>query len=159
MVKKLVAYFSATGVTAHVAESLSEAIIADIFEIRPKELYSKEDLNWWVKESRSTLEMNDPACRPLLAGHRDNMDEYDVIFVGFPIWWNKAPRVINTFLEDYDFTGKIIVPFATSGGSSIDKINESIQNSCKDAVLKNATLISKDASFVELSHWADAIMK
>ena len=116
MSKKLVAYFSASGVTAKVAETLAEAIGADIFEIEPKVPYTEVDLNWMDKKARSTIEMNDPASRPEIAVKRDNMKDYDTIFVGFPIWWYVAPTIINTFLESYDLTGKTIIPFATSGG-------------------------------------------
>ena len=156
--KKLVAYFSATGVTAQVAEVLAEAICADIFEIRPSVIYSKDDLNWWEKDSRSTIEMNDLFCRPEIANVRENMEVYDVIYVGFPIWWNVAPRIINTFLECYDFKGKTIVPFATSGSSGAEKVNVSIQDSCSGANLKDATILNKASSFAELSSWADSIL-
>ena len=109
MSNKLVAYFSASGVTAKVAETLAEAIGADIFEIEPKVPYTEADLNWMEKNARSTIEMNDPASRPEIAVKRDNMKDYDTIFVGFPIWWYVAPTIINTFLEAYDFSGKRIV--------------------------------------------------
>ena len=121
MSRKLVAYFSASGVTAKVAETLSEAIGADLYEIEPEVPYTKEDLDWMDKQSRSTIEMNDPASRPAIAGKRDNMDDYDTVFVGFPVWWYVAPTIINTFLESYDLTGKTIIPFATSGGSGMGK--------------------------------------
>lgn len=110
MSNKLVAYFSASGVTAKVAETLAEAIGADIFEIEPKVPYTEADLNWMDKKARSTIEMNDPASRPEIAVKRDNMKDYDTIFVGFPIWWYVAPTIINTFLESYDLTGKTIIP-------------------------------------------------
>ena len=106
MSNKLVAYFSASGVTAKVAETLAEAIGADIFEIEPKVPYTEADLNWMEKNARSTIEMNDPASRPEIAVKRDNMKDYDTIFVGFPIWWYVAPTIINTFLESYDLSGK-----------------------------------------------------
>lgn len=115
MSRKLVAYFSASGVTAKVAETLAEAIGADIYEIEPKVPYTKADLDWTNKQSRSSIEMNDPASRPAIAGVRDNMADYDTLFVGFPIWWYVAPTIINTFMESYDLTGKTIIPFATSG--------------------------------------------
>ena len=105
MSRKLVAYFSATGTTARVAEKLSDAIGADLFEIAPEVPYTKEDLDWMNKESRSSIEMRDEKSRPEIAVKRDNMAEYDVIFVGFPIWWYVAPTIINTFLECYDLTG------------------------------------------------------
>ena len=119
MSRKLVAYFSASGVTAKVAETLSEAIGADLYEIEPKVPYTKADLDWMDKKSRSSIEMNNPTSRPSIAGKRDNMDDYDTVFVGFPIWWYVAPTIINTFLESYDLTGETIIPFATSGGSGI----------------------------------------
>ena len=115
MNKKLVAYFSASGVTAKVAETLAEAIGADIFEIEPKVPYMEADLNWMDKNARSTIEMNNPASRPEIAMKRDNMKDYDTIFVGFPIWWYVAPMIINTFLESYDLTGKTIIPVCNLG--------------------------------------------
>ena len=121
MSKKLVTYFSVSGVTAKVAQTLAEAIGADIFEIAPKIPYTKADLNWMDKNARSTIEMNDPTFRPEMESKRNNMNEYDTIFVGFPIWWYVAPTIINTFLESYDLTGKKIIPFATSGTSGIGK--------------------------------------
>ena len=119
MSRKLVAYFSASGVTAKVAETLAEAIGADIYEIEPAVPYSKADLDWTNQKSRSSVEMSDPTSRPAIAGKRDNLDDYDTVFVGFPIWWYVAPTIINTFLESYDLTGKTIIPFATSGGSGM----------------------------------------
>ena len=152
--KSLVTYFSATGITAKVANRLADAIDADVFEIRPVEAYTKDDLNWWEKDSRSTVEMNDPAARPEIAKRRDNMADYKKIYVGFPIWWNVAPRIVNTFLESYDLTGKTIVPFATSGGSGVDKVSGSIEGSCKGADLKEPSLLNADASLQELAQWA-----
>ena len=113
MSRKLVAYFSATGTTAKVAETLADAIGADIYEIEPEVPYTEADLNWRDANSRSSIEMNDPLSRPAIAGKRDNMADYDTIYVGFPIWWYVAPTIINTFLESYDMTGKTIIPFAT----------------------------------------------
>mgnify|MGYP002512014039 CR=1 FL=1 len=113
--KMLVAYFSASGVTAKAAWKLSEAAGADLYEIKPEIPYSREDLDWMDKKSRSSVEMNDHAFRPVIAGKMEDMDQYEVVFVGFPIWWYVAPKIINTFLESYDFSGKTIVPFATSG--------------------------------------------
>ena len=156
--KKLVAYFSASGNTAQVAEVLAEAICADIFEIRPEVTYTKDDLNWWEETSRSTVEMKDTSARPEIAKNRDNMKEYDVVFVGFPIWWNVAPRIINTFLESYDFSGKIIIPFATSGGSGVKKVNASILESCHGAELKDTALLNNGMSFTDLASWAESII-
>lgn len=117
MSKKLVAYFSASGVTAKVADILADAVGADIYEICPAVPYTKADLNWMDKTSRSTIEMNDKSIRPAIADMNANIEAYDEIFLGFPIWWYVAPTIINTFLESYDFSGKKIILFATSGGS------------------------------------------
>ena len=121
MSKKLVAYFSATGTTRKTAAALAEAIGADIFEIVPKIPYTKADLDWTDSSSRSTVEMKDSSSRPSIAVKCGNISDYDVIFVGFPIWWYVAPTIINAFLESYDLAGKTIVPFATSGGSGMGR--------------------------------------
>ena len=159
MKRKLVAYFSASGVTAKLAETLSEAIGADLYAIEPEVLYTKADLNWMNKNSRSSVEMKDPASRPAIAGKRDNMDEYDTIFVGFPIWWYVAPTIINTFLESYDFTGKTIIPFATSGGSGMGKTNEKLQPSCPGAKLMDGKVWKKNVKADELAAWAEDLSK
>lgn len=155
MNRKLVVYFSATGVTAKVAESLSETIGADLYAIEPKVAYSKADLDWMDKQSRSSVEMSDPGSRPAIAGRRDNMEEYDTVFVGFPIWWYVAPTLINTFLESYDFSGKTIIPFATSGGSGMGKTNEKLLPSCKGAVLLEGKVFKSNVSREELAAWAE----
>lgn len=134
MSRKLVAYFSASGVTAKVAEKLSEAIGADLYAIEPEVPYTKADLDWMDKKSRSTIEMNNPASRPAIAGKRDNMNDYDTVFVGFPIWWYVAPTIINTFLESYDFSRKTVIPFATSGGSGMGKTEAVLHALCPDSV-------------------------
>jgi flavodoxin len=157
MSKKLVAYFSATGVTAKVAENLAEATGADLFEIAPKVPYTKADLDWTDKKSRSTIEMNDLAYRPAIASMRDNMEDYDTIFVGFPIWWYIAPSIINTFLESCDMTGKTIVPFATSGGSAIGKTNEKLAPSCPKAKLVDGKVFKSNASKAELNAWTASL--
>ena len=157
MSKKLVAYFSASGVTAKIAETLAEAIGADIFEIEPKVPYTEADLNWMDKKARSTIEMSDPASRPEIAAKRDNMKDYDTIFVGFPIWWYVAPTIINTFLESYDLTGKTIIPFATSGGSDIGKTNERLTPSCKGAKLLNGKVFKHNVGHKELATWVDGL--
>ena len=157
MSKKLVAYFSASGVTAKVAETLAEAIGADIFEIEPKVPYTEADLNWMDKKARSTIEMSDPASRPEIAAKRDNMKDYDTIFVGFPIWWYVAPTIINTFLESYDLSGKTIIPFATSGGSDIGKTNERLTPSCKGAKLLNGKVFKHNVGHKELATWDDGL--
>ena len=129
--KVLVAYFSASGVTAKAAWKLSEVIGADLYEIKPEVPYTSADLNWMDKKSRSSVEMNDPASRPSIAEKLQGMEKYDVVFVGFPIWWYVAPTIIHTFLESYDFSGKTIVPFATSGGSGMGKTNTKLAVSSK----------------------------
>ena len=139
------------------AESLSEAIGADIYEIEPDVPYTKADLNWMDKQSRSTLEMNDPASRPAIKGMRDNMEDYDTVFVGFPIWWYVAPTIINTFLESYDLTGKTIIPFATSGGSAMGKTNEKLQPSCPNSKLIEGKVFKKSASKADLAAWVDGL--
>lgn len=153
MSRKLVAFFSASGVTAKVAEKLSDTIGADLFAIEPKVPYTKADLDWMDKNSRSTLEMKDPASRPKIARARDNMEEYDTVFVGFPIWWYVAPTIINTFLESYDLTGKTIIPFATSGGSGMGKTNEKLMPSCKGAKLLDGKVLKANVGAKELDDW------
>lgn len=157
MSRKLVAYFSASGVTAKVAEKLSEAIGADLYAIEPEVPYTKADLDWMDKKSRSTIEMNNPASRPAIAGKRDNMNEYDTVFVGFPIWWYVAPTIINTFLESYDLTGKTIIPFATSGGSDMGKTNEKLLPSCKGAKLLDGKVFKASVSGADLAKWAEGL--
>ena len=132
MSKKLVAYFSASGVTAKVAGLLADAVGADIHEIRPKFPYSKADLNWMDKKSRSSIEMNNKAFRPEIEHSDLKMDAYDVVFLGFPIWWYVAPTIINTFLESYDFAGKKVILFATSGSSGFGKTVEELKISVPD---------------------------
>ena len=157
MSRKLVAYFSASGVTAKVAEKLSEAIGADLYAIEPEVPYTKADLDWMDKKSRSTIEMNNPASRPAIAGKRDNMNDYDTVFVGFPIWWYVAPTIINTFLESYDLTGKTIIPFATSGGSDMGNTNEKLLPSCKGAKLLNGKVFKASVSGADLAKWAEGL--
>lgn len=125
----LVAYFSCTGTTKNVAEILADVAGADLYEIKPEVPYTDADLNWMDKKSRSSMEMKDPSSRPAIAGKVSNMMEYEVVFLGFPIWWYTAPNIINTFLESYDFSGKTIIPFATSGGSGFGKTMEKLKNS------------------------------
>lgn len=157
MSRKLVAYFSASGVTAKVAEKLSEAIGADLYAIEPEVPYTKADLDWMDKKSRSTIEMNNPASRPAIARKRDNMNDYDTVFVGFPIWWYVAPTIINTFLESYDLTGKTIIPFATSGGSDMGKTNEKLLPSCKGAKLLDGKVFKASVSGADLAKWAEGL--
>ncbi len=130
MGKTLVAYFSAGGVTKKVAERLAAAAGADLFEIRPAVPYTRADLDWTDKNSRSSVEMRDPSSRPAIAEKLGNMDDYDTVFLGFPIWWYVAPTIIDTFLESYDFSGKTIIPFATSGGSGMGRTVEVLKPLC-----------------------------
>lgn len=135
MTKKLVAYFSASGVTAKVAKKLAEAAGADLYEIKPAVPYTSADLNWSNKQSRSSVEMSDRSSRPAIADSDANIAAYDVVYVGFPIWWYVAPTIVNTFLESYDFSGKKIVLFATSGGSGFGKAAQGLQPSAPKATI------------------------
>ena len=157
MSRKLVAYFSVSGTTAQVAEKLSEAIGADIFAIEPEVPYTEADLNWMDKKARSTVEMNDPNSRPAIAAKRDNMAEYDVIFVGFPIWWYVAPTIINTFLESYDFTGKRIILFATSGGSGLGKTDEGVKKIVPGAKVENGRMLNGNVSEADVKAWVQSL--
>jgi flavodoxin len=156
--KKLAAYFSASGVTKAVANTLAEAAQADLFEIKPETPYTKADLNWNDKQSRSSVEMRDPSSRPAIANKVVNMDEYDIVFIGFPIWWYVAPTIINTFLESYDFSGKTIVPFCTSGGSGIGKTEEALKALCPDSVMwRPARLLNGRADKDTLKDWVNTL--
>ena len=159
MAKKLVAYFSASGVTAKVADMLADAIGADIHEICPKIPYTKEDLNWMNKKSRSSIEMNDKTIRPEIAESNVQIDNYDVIFLGFPIWWYVAPTIINTFLEKYDFSGKKIILFATSGGSKFGKTVEELKVSVSvDTEIIEGKLLNGRQSIASIKTWTDALI-
>ena len=159
MSKKLVAYFSASGVTAALAKNLAAAIDADLFEIEPVIRYGKADLDWTNKKSRSSVEMNDKSSRPAVAKKLGNMSEYDEVFVGFPIWWYIAPTIVNTFLEGYDLAGKTIIPFATSGGSGMGETNEYLANSCKGAKLVEGMVFRRNVGADELKKWAEEVVK
>ena len=156
MRRKLVAYFSATGVTARVAEMLADAIGADIYEIEPACPYTQKDLNWRDRHSRSSVEMQNPDSRPAIAVKRDNMNLYDVVFVGFPIWWYTAPTIIHTFLESYDWTGKTVIPFATSGGSGFGNTVNELQPSAPDAVITEGSLLNRGTK-KEISEWVKSL--
>ncbi len=158
MSKKLVAYFSVSGVTARVAQEIAAVENADCFEIRPEAPYTKEDLDWTNKQSRSTLEMSDPNCRPALAGCVDNMADYDVVFVGFPIWWGREPSAVDTFLTAYDFGGKKIVPFCTSGGSDIGRTAERIQSLVGESACVDAgKRLGGEISEADLKIWTEGL--
>jgi flavodoxin len=154
MSKVLVAYFSASGVTAKLAERLANAIGADLHEIKPETPYTEADLNWMDKKSRSSIEMSDKSFRPAISNKVEDMEQYDVLFTAFPIWWYVAPTIINTFLEQYDLSGKTIIPVATSGGSGMGNTNKGLAPSCPGAVLKEGRRFAADASESELKAWA-----
>lgn len=154
MSKKLVAYFSASGVTKKYAESLAKVTGADLFEIKPAVPYTNADLNWQNAKSRSSVEMKNPDSRPEIAQPLQNADEYDTVFVGFPIWWYVAPTIINTFLESCDFSGKKIIPFATSGGSGMGKTADVLRKICPNADIADGKVINR-MSDSELSDWAN----
>ncbi len=155
MSKKLVAYFSASGTTAKVAKDLAAAAGADLYEIKPAVPYSRADLNWHDKQSRSSVEMRDKSSRPALDDTGANIAAYDTIFIGFPIWWYIAPTIINTFLEAYDFSGKRIVLFATSGGSGFGKAVASLQPSAPKAEIIAGEILNGNPDKKKLKAFAD----
>ena len=158
MSKKLVAYFSASGVTAKAAKNLAEAAGADLFEIKPEVPYTQADLDWHDKNSRSSVEMRDSKSRPQIAAGDAKVADYDVIFVGFPIWWYVAPTIINTFLESYDFASKTIILFATSGGSGFGKAVEGLKDSVADStVIREGKLLNGNPSVAELKNWVESL--
>ena len=158
MTKSLVAYFSATGTTAGAAELLAKAADAELFAIRPAVPYTKADLNWMDDRSRSSLEMRDPSSRPAIAVRVENMDAYDRVYLGFPIWWYVAPTIINSFLESYDFSGKTIVLFATSGGSGFGKTVEGLKGSVSPtARIMGGRLLNGRLSESELRAWVKSL--
>ncbi len=149
MSKVLVAYFSASGVTAKVAKGLAEEIGAELFEIEPKVPYTNADLNWQDKHSRSSVEMNDKKSRPEIRSSVENMDQYDVVFVGFPVWWYREPSIIDTFMEAYDFSKKTVIPFATSGGSPIGDAGKNMQSlaPCVGSSISRQPLFSEETYY------------
>lgn len=154
MSKKLVAYFSASGVTGRVAKTLAEAANADLYEIKPEVPYTEADLNWMDKKSRSSVEMQDKTSRPVMADYNAPVADADIIFVGFPIWWYVAPHIINSFLESYDFSGKTIVLFATSGGSDFGRTLEALEDSVRGtAHLMEGNLLNEKQSKDDLTSW------
>ena len=150
----LVAYFSASGVTAKVAEKLAGAIEADLYEIKPEQEYTSADLNWQDKQSRSSVEMNDRNSRPAIGNAIENMDQYDVVFVGFPIWWYREPSIIDTFMEAYSFEGKTVIPFATSGGSGMGDSSKNMQELAPGAKVVEGKKFGSGVSEGELGEWA-----
>lgn len=154
MSKVLVAYFSASGVTAKLAERLASAIGADLHEIKPEKPYTSADLDWRDSNSRSSVEMKDKLFRPTIANSVENMDQYDTVFVAFPIWWYVAPTIINTFLEAYNLDGKKIIPLATSGSSGMGNTNKELAPSCNGATLEEGKRFAANAGENELADWA-----
>ena len=157
MGKKLVVYFSASGVTKNAAEKLAKAAGADIFELRPTVPYTRADLNWMDKNSRSSVEMNDLKSRPAIAGMPADLGAYDTVFVGFPIWWYVAPTIVNTFLESCDLTGKTVVPFATSGGSGMGGTNKALAPSCTGARLLEGKVFRSSTNADTLREWVKTL--
>lgn len=158
MSKKLVAYFSVSGVTAKVANTLANALVADLYEIKPEVPYTQADLNWLDKTSRSSVEMADKSSRPAITDKNADIENYDTIFIGFPIWWYVAPTIINTFLESYDFSGKTIILFATSGDSGFGKTVAGLKGSvAADTVIKEGILLNGRQSKEALSVWIESL--
>ena len=156
MSKILVAYFSASGVTERVAEKLARAAGADLFEIKPEVPYTSADLNYMDKKSRSSVEMNDRSCRPAIAD-RTEISIYDTVFVGFPIWWYREPSIIDTFMEQYDFSGRKVVPFCTSGGSGLGPSGSNMQALAPGAKVVDGKRFSSGVSEEELKKWAESV--
>ena len=154
--KTLVAYFSASGVTESIAKELAQTLNADLHEIVPVERYTDADLNWMDKKSRSSVEMSDPSSRPEIAEKIPHLADYDTVFLGFPIWWYVAPRIINTFVESYDFTGKTLVPFATSGGSGMGRTVDELRKLCPNANWKAGKMVN-GISDKALADWANTL--
>ena len=154
MSKALVAYFSTSGVTANVAEKLAKEVGADLYEIAPEVPYTRADLDWMDKKSRSTVEMNDRSSRPAIGTTVAGMEQYDTVFVGFPIWWYREPSIIDTFMESYDFSGKTVVPFATSGGSGLGDSSKNMQKLAPSAKVADGKRFRSSTSGEELGTWA-----
>ena len=157
MSKTLVAFFSASGVTRQVAQKLAAAAQADLYEIKPAVPYTQADLNWRDKSSRSSVEMQNLAIRPQLADTDAKIKQYDRILLGYPIWWYMAPTIINTFLESYDFSGKSIILFATSGGSGFGKSVKELSPSCPNATIREGRMLNGNPSEQELRQWVESL--
>lgn len=155
--KVLVAYFSATHTTEGVAEHIADGLNAELYEIVPEEPYTDADLNYNDDNSRSTVEMNDPNARPAISGSVENMDQYTVVFIGYPIWWGEAPRIVSTFMESYDFSGKTIVPFCTSGGSGIGSSAENLEQLTGNAVWLEGRRLNGGDTRETVMEWVDSL--
>ena len=154
--KILVAYFSCTGNTESVAKSISKATGGTLYKITPKKVYSSADLDWRDKNSRSSIEMNDDNSRPELGGETLNMNNYDTVFIGYPIWWDLCPRPVNTFIEKYNLSGKTVIPFATSGGSSINNSVKQLKKLYPEVDWKEGRLFNRGSKQAE--EWAKQII-
>ena len=155
--KVLVAYFSATGTTKGVAEHIANGLNADIYEIVPEDPYTDADLNYNDNNSRTTIEMNDPNARPAISGSVENMEQYDIIFVGYPIWWGEAPRIVSTFMESYDFSGKTIVPFCTSGSSGIGSSTSNLERLTSGATWLDGRRLNGSDSQDTVMEWVNGL--
>ena len=155
--KALVAYFSATRTTKGVAEHIANGLNADIYEIVPEEPYTDADLDYNDNNSRTTIEMNDPDARPAISGSVENMEQYDIVFIGYPIWWGEAPRIVSTFVESYDFSGKTIVPFCTSGGSDIGSSATSLEQLTNGATWLDGRRINGSDSQDTVMEWVNSL--
>ena len=154
--KILVAYFSATGTTAQAAEKLADVTGGELYAITPAESYTSADLDWHDKQSRSSVEMNDPKVRPAIKSPKANIADYDVVFIGYPIWWNLAPRIINTFIESHNLKGKTVIPFATSGGSSIRNSVSKLKSSYPEISWKEGKLLN-GTSEKAIAGWIESL--
>jgi len=158
MSKTLVAYFSCSGVTEKLAQTLASVVGGDLYKIEPAVPYSAADLNWQDQKARSTIEMKDKKSRPAIAGKVGNMDDYDVVYIGFPIWWYIAPTIINTFLESYDFSGKTVIPFATSGGSGVGETDKWLHvSSSKETKWRPAKRFANGVDARALEAWVSEL--
>lgn len=155
--KILVAYFSATNTTKGVAQKIASAVNADLYEITPQEPYTSDDLNYHSDSSRTSIEMNDPNARPAISGNVENMDQYDIVFVGYPIWWGDAPRIISTFVESYSFSDKTVVPFCTSGGSGVGSSASNLERQAGSGNWLNGTRLNGSASDSDISGWINGL--
>lgn len=153
----LVAYFSATNNTEGIAQKLAVGLDADLYEIEPEVPYTEEDLNYGDSSTRATQEQNDPDARPEISGSIENMEQYEIMFLGYPIWWGQAPRIINTFVESYDFDGKTIVPFCTSGSSGFGSSDAALKDAAEGAEWIDGERFSADASDEDIFEWVDSL--
>lgn len=156
--KVLVAYFSATGTTKAAAQRLASVTDGELYEIQPEQPYTDADLDWNDRQSRSSVEMNNPQSRPAIKGKKENMADYDVVFIGYPIWWNLAPTIVNTFIESYDLKGKTVIPFATSGGSSIGNSVSALKKAYPEIRWCDGKLLNR-ASEKSIREWVDEVLK